>query len=604
MAKALHYFRLLPIVKGWPEEAWMGEGLFRLLLSTLIAVACAEWMAIFGGAYARAKMPKQDYKADFGSTEYIFEGTSPYALPDSGFDVIPYNCPLPGPMNLQTLMIGVFYTFYGVRCFTRRDGRLIVARIMHMFAVIYMLRWCTVGVTHLPNPNPACQLTDRLGSANTWLDAVKYVAKRFPPVACGDFIFSGHGANLTFLCMFGFKFKLWFHPIGYAFSIATIVVGYWSLVACRSHYTVDVILGIMMAMFATEMLWVYSPTSRIICWLEMMPVKKLVYVDPDEDVGFEAIVGDEEAALKRIKDTQAQLLDSWGFSVCPPTDEVPVPHLRKQGDPKRPPVLALHGMTQDKSVFAPFLAAAKIDRTVIVPDLAGHGDRIQDAIESGEVGWTNEERAAEMLQFLDQMGVERCDVYGYSMGGGVAMKMAELGGEKVGDLFLVAPACCLTASAIEETNSGLVRYNFQTVEEAEAFLQLVGFPDEVAKQRAPMTAYLRAGTGVDEHYWGRMWSGTANGLVEVGLSIEEAMMDGLKESCERMKREGRRVVVAQGDSDDVIHADVPRNILDVLGEEDCGVVEMEGMGHAGSRGDPDKYIATAVARHANAFFNN
>jgi hypothetical protein len=157
------------------------------------------------------------------------------------------------------------------------------------------------------------------------------------------------------------------------------------------------------------------------------------------------------------------------------------------------------------------------------------------------------------------------------------------------------------------------------------------------------------------------------GLVEVGLSIEEAMMDGLKESCERMKREGRRVVVAQGDSDDVIHADVPRNILDVLGEEDCGVVEMEGvsgvgrvggggkggemsataawltpprtdanerrteqaderacpnrplplpflfrahptrapqMGHAGSRGDPDKYIATAVARHANAFFNN
>lgn len=161
------------------------------------------------------------------------------------------------------------------------------------FAMLYVLRWATVALTQLPNPNPACNATDRTNSISTWSEAAKRIVKRWPPVACGDLIFSGHAGNLTVMTIMGFKMKLWVHPVGYALSIGVFLLGSYSIVSCRSHYTIDLVLGWMIGAMATELLWVFSPVVPWICWLEMMPRKKIVYADPDEDVGMPNPAGAE-----------------------------------------------------------------------------------------------------------------------------------------------------------------------------------------------------------------------------------------------------------------------------------------------------------------------
>ena len=55
-------------------------------------LASAEVMAVFGDAVAWWKMPKYD---DIPAGGY--EGESPHALRDLGYELIPFYCPLPSP---------------------------------------------------------------------------------------------------------------------------------------------------------------------------------------------------------------------------------------------------------------------------------------------------------------------------------------------------------------------------------------------------------------------------------------------------------------------------------------------------------------------------
>jgi pimeloyl-ACP methyl ester carboxylesterase len=58
---------------------------------------------------------------------------------------------------------------------------------------------------------------------------------------------------------------------------------------------------------------------------------------------------------------------------------------------------------------------------IIIPDAIGHGSRIPSALKLGDdlKGWSNEERADDVLSFLDSINApESLDIFGYSMGGG------------------------------------------------------------------------------------------------------------------------------------------------------------------------------------------
>jgi pimeloyl-ACP methyl ester carboxylesterase len=108
-------------------------------------------------------------------------------------------------------------------------------------------------------------------------------------------------------------------------------------------------------------------------------------------------------------------------------------HIPSDGEP----VILLHGFGGSTVTWRdtmPALAASGYD--VYALDLAGFG--------LSEKGWaidySHERQAARVVQFMDQMGIERAFIVGHSMGGNVAAYLAIRYPDRVGGLILVDAA--------------------------------------------------------------------------------------------------------------------------------------------------------------------
>lgn len=101
---------------------------------------------------------------------------------------------------------------------------------------------------------------------------------------------------------------------------------------------------------------------------------------------------------------------------------------------KGEPLLLLHGGLGQFEMFGPgILKALAASRQVIGVDLYGHGrtaltDRPMDLADLGD----------DMAQILSRLGHDRADVMGYSMGGGVALRLAVQHPQRVRRLVLMS----------------------------------------------------------------------------------------------------------------------------------------------------------------------
>jgi len=99
------------------------------------------------------------------------------------------------------------------------------------------------------------------------------------------------------------------------------------------------------------------------------------------------------------------------------------------------PVLCLHGHTQDHRVFNPLVEPLTDGgQQLILPDLRGHGKSSRP-----DQGYHWSHHAADMVAVLDDAGVERAVVVGFSVGGGVALELALIYPHRVQAVVLVAP---------------------------------------------------------------------------------------------------------------------------------------------------------------------
>jgi pimeloyl-ACP methyl ester carboxylesterase len=97
------------------------------------------------------------------------------------------------------------------------------------------------------------------------------------------------------------------------------------------------------------------------------------------------------------------------------------------------PLILLHGGLGAGEMMRPILPTLAAGHQVILPDLQGHGrtadiDRPIDA----------RLMADDIAALIDHLGLDRPDLFGYSLGGGVAFWTASKYPEKVGRLVMVA----------------------------------------------------------------------------------------------------------------------------------------------------------------------
>jgi pimeloyl-ACP methyl ester carboxylesterase len=98
------------------------------------------------------------------------------------------------------------------------------------------------------------------------------------------------------------------------------------------------------------------------------------------------------------------------------------------------PLVLLHGGLGSGEMFeAPIRDAFAENHTVILPDLQGHG-RTADIDRPLDV----REMAGDIAALIDHLGLEKPDIVGFSLGGGVALQLAFQFPEKIGRLVSVS----------------------------------------------------------------------------------------------------------------------------------------------------------------------
>jgi len=113
------------------------------------------------------------------------------------------------------------------------------------------------------------------------------------------------------------------------------------------------------------------------------------------------------------------------------------------GDPRHPPLLALHGWLDNAGSFdrlAPLLAA---DRYVVALDLRGHG---RSAHAAGGAWLHYVDYFDDVRAVFDHFGWPRADLLGHSLGGTLASLFAALYPARVGELLLIEALGPLTAA--------------------------------------------------------------------------------------------------------------------------------------------------------------
>lgn len=100
-----------------------------------------------------------------------------------------------------------------------------------------------------------------------------------------------------------------------------------------------------------------------------------------------------------------------------------------------PPVLLIHGLMAYSFSWRFVIPALAPSRTVIAPDMLGTGysDHPADLEYSIIAG------ADRLWKFLDALGIDRVDLVGSSLGGGMAVRMTASAPERVNKLVLAAP---------------------------------------------------------------------------------------------------------------------------------------------------------------------
>ncbi|WP_428395145.1 3-carboxy-cis,cis-muconate cycloisomerase [Lichenicoccus sp.] len=134
------------------------------------------------------------------------------------------------------------------------------------------------------------------------------------------------------------------------------------------------------------------------------------------------------------------------------TDDGAVLRARLVGPTDAPPLLLLHSLGCDGTLWTPQIRALSQDFRMIVPDLRGHGDTCAPSapVTLGRLG-------RDALVILDHARVRRAHVCGISLGGAIAQWLAIEAPERVDRLVLANTAARIGSHVAWQEREALVR---------------------------------------------------------------------------------------------------------------------------------------------------
>lgn len=102
----------------------------------------------------------------------------------------------------------------------------------------------------------------------------------------------------------------------------------------------------------------------------------------------------------------------------------------------------------------------------IIPDLRGHGRTVADKLE-----WTIPQLADDIIEFINKLELSKVNLVGFSMGGGVALYIANKRPELINSLITIGAASCVTDGL--KSNADNFEYHIINNEEDKNFINLL-----------------------------------------------------------------------------------------------------------------------------------
>jgi lipase len=138
-------------------------------------------------------------------------------------------------------------------------------------------------------------------------------------------------------------------------------------------------------------------------------------------------------------------------------------HVHQFGPADGRPLLALHGIFGHGTRWRRFAEDQLPGFRVIAPDLRGHGRTTWDP------PWRFEQYVADIVEVLDDLGLDRVPVLGHSFGGAIALHLSVSAPARVDRLVLVDPAIGLYADmVIDGAEEACDVEPYATIDEARA----------------------------------------------------------------------------------------------------------------------------------------
>ncbi len=275
---------------------------------------------------------------------------------------------------------------------------------------------------------------------------------------------------------------------------------------------------------------------------------------------------------------------SWKNSYWTSRDGLKLHYRDYAGPADRPPVLCLHGLTRNARDFETLAERICGEWRVLVPDFRGRGESEHDSQTSR---YMPPVYAADVLQLLDELGIDKAVFIGTSLGGLVTMVVAGFAPERIAGALLndVGP---------ELDRSGLDRIRNYVG-------QPVVFRDwnEAADTFAANHGDVHRGYGREEwlRYARRVARETDRG---VELDYDMGIAEPFKQMDEKTASAvdawplfralaGRPVTILRGEHSDLFSASAAKKMVAAI--PDAELVTVPNVGHAPDFDEPESIAA-------------